>query len=50
MKDKEYFFHPEWKTRKKKFLRLCGNCEFDIVKTAGEKTEQVKRIQITELK
>lgn len=48
MKDKQYFFHPDWKTRKKKFLRLCEETVFTVEKFR-EKEKHTKRIEIWEI-
>lgn len=51
MKDKEYFFFPDWKERKKKFLRVCNEVEFKISRLGEiESKQRTKRIIIQDIK
>lgn len=47
MKDKEYFYRDDFKTYKKKFLKVCNSSEFSINKFSelNNKT-YISRIEI----
>lgn len=47
MKDKEYFFYPDYKNRKKKFLRLCNETYYKVQKF--EEKEHNKQINICQV-